>query len=37
MAARQKMREIEECNEEWERRKSSIKQQMLEIGSQRSE
>ena len=37
MAARQKIREIEECNDEWELRKGKIKTKMLEIGTKREE
>jgi len=35
MAARQKMKEIEECNLEWERRKKKVKHEMTLVGEER--
>ena len=37
MAARQKSREIEMCNEEWERRKVDTKHQMMDVSKKRAE
>ena len=36
MAARQKAREIELCNEEWQSRKADMKHRMIEMGKKRA-